>query len=60
MTDSTKEAIERVKNPVIQGLLDDGNSYGKEMHLLYIDSSIYRLATYIADLEEKVAAKTSN
>ena len=59
MTDTTKKAISQIQNPVIKSLLEDGNDYGREMHMLYIDSSIYRLATYISDLEAKVAAKTS-
>jgi hypothetical protein len=55
----TDKTIAKVKNPDIRQLLEVGNNCGREMHLIYIDSSIYRLAIYISGLEEQVAAKTS-
>lgn len=59
MINITEKTIAKIKNPDIQRLLEVGNDYGRELHLIYIDSSIYRIADYIVELEGQVAPKTS-
>jgi len=59
MTRITEKTVANIKNEKIKRLLEVGNDYGREMHLIYIDSSICQIAEYIVKLEDDFAAKTS-
>ena len=54
MTRLTEKTVASIKNEKIKKLLEVGNDYGREMHMIYIDSSIWQIAEYIVKLEEQV------